>query len=256
VIDDNPVNLKVALAMLGNLGLQATAADNGRAGLALCAQGGIDLVLMDCQMPELDGFGTTKLLRHAEATRGNGFSVPIIALTANAMAGDRQLCLEAGMNDYLTKPIRREALLAMLGRWLPVRKSQVVDLTPTTSVGSELGGEPDLDGQVVQQLLADLGDPNGAILPELLANFRSQTTVLHEKLQAAAEVGDHLQVARAAHNLKGQAMTFGFARFAALAKDLERAAKAGDTLTCQRRSRELPIIQASAEQALTRWSAR
>ena len=255
VIDDNQINLKVAAAMLQNLGLQVTAADNGREGLAICARGGIDLVLMDCQMPDLDGFATTKLLRQEEVGRGAGSKVPVIALTANAMAGDRQRCLAAGMDDYLTKPIRREALVTMLRRWLPKQNFQATSGPTAPVTPSTTGTEQDLDQEVVRHLLADLGDPTGAILPELLANFRSQTTTLNAKLCAAAAVGNHLQVERAAHNLKGQALTLGFARFASLAKDLEAAAKAGDTSTCQRLSRDLADVQIRAEQALMRWPA-
>ncbi len=254
VIDDNQVNLKVASAMLQNLGLQVAAADNGRDGLVICAQGGIDLVLMDCQMPELDGFATTGLLRQEEARRGGGRNVPVIALTANAMAGDRQQCLDVGMNDYLTKPIRRDTLVTMLRRWLPEQKSQMTSGVDFSIPDSPPVSVPDLDRQVIRHLLADLGDPTGAILPELLANFRSQTTSLNANLCAAAAVGDHLQVARTAHNLKGQAMTLGFARFASLAKDLEAAAKAGDSPTCQRLSQDLADVQVRAEQALMHWT--
>jgi signal transduction histidine kinase/CheY-like chemotaxis protein len=117
IAEDNVVNQKVALTILTKLGHRSEVVDNGLEALHALDRECFDLVLMDCQMPELDGFEATRALRAKE--EGTGERVPVIALTANAMAGDRELCLEAGMDDYLAKPVHPDALDAMLERWRP-----------------------------------------------------------------------------------------------------------------------------------------
>ena len=118
--EDNPINRKVALRQLANLGCQATAARNGRELLTLVAGGDhFDIILMDIQMPELDGYETTRQLRARFWAAGVG--PPVVAMTANAMEGDREKCLAAGMDDYLSKPVKQDALEAVLRRWLPPR---------------------------------------------------------------------------------------------------------------------------------------
>ena len=117
LVEDNPVNQQVALSMLGKLGVDAELADNGEAALARLAEGGWDLVLMDVQMPVLDGITATRRLREREQATGAP-RVPVVAMTANAMDSDRQACLDAGMDDYVAKPFRSEQLYAALARWL------------------------------------------------------------------------------------------------------------------------------------------
>jgi two-component system sensor histidine kinase/response regulator len=115
--EDNPINRKVAVRALQNLGLVVEVAENGQTAIAATANGTFDLVLMDCQMPQLDGFEATATIRAREKAEGAA-RVPIIAMTALAMRGDRERCLAAGMDDYLPKPFKRDALLAILNRWL------------------------------------------------------------------------------------------------------------------------------------------
>jgi len=117
LVEDNPGNQKVALVTLRRLGYEVELADNGRTALDLAAQKPFDLVLMDCQMPEMDGFAATRALRQREREQALR-RIPIVALTANALEGDREQCLAAGMDDYLTKPFKREQLEAILGRWI------------------------------------------------------------------------------------------------------------------------------------------
>ena len=120
LIEDNPVTQRVALSMLESLGYQADTAANGYTGLAAIIRGHYQLVLMDCQMPEMDGYLTTQAIRSREATLDSSTShLPVIAVTANTGQEDRDKCLAAGMDDYLSKPYNREQLQAMLQRWLP-----------------------------------------------------------------------------------------------------------------------------------------
>jgi CheY-like chemotaxis protein len=118
VAEDNAINQKVVMAMLKRLGCVADLAEDGVAAVERCREAPYDLVLMDCQMPEMDGFEATRLIRQQEAERGaGGRRLPIVALTANALSGDREACLAAGMDDYLSKPVSQPALAVMLERW-------------------------------------------------------------------------------------------------------------------------------------------
>jgi CheY-like chemotaxis protein len=117
VAEDNPVNQRVAVRMLERLGFHADVARDGRAALRRLATQSYALILMDCQMPELDGFEATARIR---AREGSGRRTPIIAMTASAMRGDRERCLAAGMDDYLAKPVTIDNLRTALKRWLPL----------------------------------------------------------------------------------------------------------------------------------------
>ena len=116
VVEDNLVNQRLALRLLEKLGHRVELAGNGLEAVRLAGAVAYDAIFMDCQMPELDGFEATRRIRAAEAP---GRRVPIVAMTANALQGDRERCLEAGMDDYLTKPVRPGELAAVLARWLP-----------------------------------------------------------------------------------------------------------------------------------------
>ena len=121
VAEDNAVNTKLAVMLLGRLGCKVQTAANGVEALAALTRGPVDLVLMDCEMPEMDGFATTREIRRRE---GGRLHTPIIAMTANAMDSDRQRCLDAGMDDYLSKPVRAPLLRAALERWRPARSAE------------------------------------------------------------------------------------------------------------------------------------
>ena len=115
VVEDNAINRKVAGEMLTRMGYQVTYAFNGAEALERCAEAEVDLILMDCHMPEMDGYEATRRIRAMDSLRRY---VPIVALTAGATASDRQRALAAGMDDYLAKPVRREDLAELLDRWL------------------------------------------------------------------------------------------------------------------------------------------
>jgi len=122
VAEDNPVNQKLAVRMLEKFDMSVDIAATGREVLGKLEKGAYDLVFMDCQMPEMDGYEATACIRRAEQESGR--HLPIIAMTANAMQGDREKCLAAGMDDYIAKPIRREAITEMLQKWAPRNRVQ------------------------------------------------------------------------------------------------------------------------------------
>lgn len=124
--EDNPVNVEVAKAMLDSLGLAVVCAENGEQALQEVRAGGFDMVLMDCQMPVMDGFAATAEIRRHEQQHGHGRSLPIIAITANALQGDREACLAAGMDDYLSKPFTQQQLAAVIGRWIELSLAATV----------------------------------------------------------------------------------------------------------------------------------
>jgi len=122
VAEDNPVNQKLAIRMLEKFNLAVDVAANGREVIDMLGRTAYDLVFMDCHMPEMDGYEATASIRRAE--KEGGTRLPIVAMTANAMQGDREKCLAAGMDDYIPKPIRREAIQEMLRKWIPANRGQ------------------------------------------------------------------------------------------------------------------------------------
>jgi two-component system, sensor histidine kinase and response regulator len=121
LVEDNLINQQVAVGILQIQGYSVSVANNGKEALEAHAQGAFDLILMDCHMPEMDGFEATMEIRKREQPSGR--RIPIVALTANAMAQDREECLAAGMNDHLSKPFSMQTLQDMLNRWMPQQEA-------------------------------------------------------------------------------------------------------------------------------------
>ena len=163
-------------------------------------------------MPELDGYETTALIRSREAKSGG--HVPVVALTANAMDGDRERCIAAGMDDYLSKPLRPEQLDAVLERWLGVPAASV----PVTD---DRGAS---DALVDEARVRVLRDDYPEIVPQLIELFVNGTPPLLAELRAGVERGDGDATRRAAHKLKGSCQSIGASRMTTLAGELEQAA--------------------------------
>ena len=194
--EDNPVNSKVALLLLERMGYAVDVATNGREVLELLPQADYSLILMDCQMPEIDGYETTAIIRAQEGDRRR---IPIVAMTANAMSGDRERCLAVGMDNYISKPIERIRLAEVLGRWVP--------LVPVA-----VSAEP--------------ASPPGALRRELVALFLEDVPARVAELEAAVRQEDREALRRAAHQLKGTAATVGATEVARSATEVEAAAGA------------------------------
>ena len=202
VVEDNPINRKVATGILKRNNHTVTTAENGQAALDILERESPDLVFMDVQMPEMDGFETTRRIRaHAEWRE-----LPIIAMTAHAMKGDRERCIQAGMDDYVAKPIRAEELQQMVDKWGP---TPGLSSTPTESPGG--GAAPDEDRRMadespfdLQKALGQLGNDR-ELFDEVLATFLEQIPRVMADLQSAVSEGNPAQLRLAAHSLKGAA---------------------------------------------------
>ncbi|MBL8373182.1 MAG: response regulator [Candidatus Accumulibacter sp.] len=231
LVEDNEVNREIASAMLGTLGCQVDCAHDGAQAVAAARATPYQLILMDCQMPVMDGFAATRRIRLGEQQSGRG-AVPIIALTANALAGDREQCLAAGMSDYLAKPINRAQLAAALERHLaPLPAAApptggVVGERPLEVPAEQLAAMA-FDASVVQSLpmVADGTKPEFA--ERVLDMFSESTVRLLAELDEAARKGDAATVQRVAHTLKSSGATVGALALAEQARQLETLLRAG-----------------------------
>jgi signal transduction histidine kinase/FixJ family two-component response regulator len=213
--EDNPVNQRLAQRLLEKNGHAVVVANNGREALARYEEDQFDIVLMDVQMPEMDGFAATAAIRQLQ--EANGTHVPILAVTAHAMKGDRERCLAAGMDGHVTKPIRPPVLFAEIDRLTQKHPSQ----TPPTAM--RLGGAV-LDGVALAELVS--GDRD--FLRELARLFGEETPGLLAQMGQAIESGDRDLLRRGAHTLKGSAGNLCGLRTAEVALLLEQFAQAGD----------------------------
>ncbi len=239
LVEDNPVNAKVAGRLLTLFGIEVETASDGSIALEKLAASRFDLVLMDCQMPVMDGYTATRKRREDEAARGLP-RMPIIAMTANAMIGDREKCLAAGMDDYLTKPLNRPLLQKTIVHWLAKASTATPDAaapsmaqatpavapaviavnTVETAAASQM---PAVDQATVHELLEIMGEG----FAELVQVYFDDTPKLLARLREAAGGGDHAAVAEIAHSLKSSSANVGALPLAELAKLAESDAKAG-----------------------------
>ena len=220
--EDNPINQRVAVHVLSKLGYAVDVVDNGTLAVAAVAGGDYALVLMDCQMPEMDGFEATAAIRRAEMNSRR--HVPIVAMTANAFQGDRERCLAAGMDDYLAKPVDAARLRSLLAAWLPEQAPLAELLTaPVMPANGAETDPPAIDLKRLNDLFGDDLD----VIDELLTLFQQSLVPLSERLrQEVQERSRNLQ--SLAHELRGSASNVGALPLAKLARQLESTATAGD----------------------------
>ncbi len=222
LVEDNPTNQLVATAILAQLGLRADVAANGIEALQALASLPYDLVFMDAQMPQMDGFEATRAIRAGESGVRDP-RVPIIAMTAHALEGDRARCLAAGMNDYIAKPVHRTDLLDAIRRQVPAASAAARSATPPPA--ADTATPPAVfDRQEMRELL--LGDDK--LIGLVVAQFLQTSPALIAKLQDDLRQGDTAGVRAGAHTLKGSSSSVGAVEFRALALRIETAAKAGN----------------------------
>jgi PAS domain S-box-containing protein len=235
LVEDNPINQQLALELLGKVGIQVTVAGDGQEALNLLAQQSFDGVLMDCQMPVMDGYAATRELRRHAQWR----ELPVIAMTANAMRGDREKALEAGMNDHVVKPIDVDGLFATLARWVRPKSTPAAneDTAPGTLDGPAL---PGIDRAV--GLASTLG--NEPLYQRLLRMFYDGQRDIADLFHAAHEAGDGASALRLAHTLKSVAGTLGALEVQASAAALENTCLAGGS------SDEVSLLASAVADAL------
>ncbi|MDB5308168.1 MAG: Histidine kinase [Gemmataceae bacterium] len=216
--EDQPVNQRYAVRLLEKLGHTITVAGTGREAVAAAAARPFDLILMDVQMPEVDGFEATGLIRRAEA--GTGRRTPVVAITAHAMKGDRERCLAAGMDDYLSKPVVRDELLEVLAR---------VAARPAAP-GPAAGPPGATAGPAVydRETALDRVDGDAALLAELAGLFRTGAGRVLGDIRRAVTTGNAADIRRAAHGLKGSAGCLGGTATVEAAARLEVIGAVGD----------------------------
>ncbi|GAB3729943.1 ATP-binding protein [Luteimonas pelagia] len=266
LVEDNPVNLLVAQRLLGVVGLECDTATNGEIAVMKMGANRYDLVLMDCQMPVLDGYSATRRWREREQAEGGTEHLPIVAMTANAMAGDRQKCLDAGMDDYLAKPVTRGQLESCLHRWLSATGTARTHASGTGTSPAEGEGadapagtappdaresapaddrapapanHPDVFDEDFEQLpdappavldeevLGELATVLGAETGRVIAVFLEDAPSLVEKLEQAALEPDFEGLRESAHALKSSAANLGAMALSQAAKRVELGARTG-----------------------------
>lgn len=221
--EDHPVNASIAGAILGDLGCDHVWVQNGAQAIEALSGQDFDVVLMDCQMPVVDGFTATARIREDERARGGARRIPIVALTANAMQGDRERCIEAGMTDYLAKPFTkaqlRTALERQLGAEQPPIESAGLDTLFDTPVGASV-----FDRRVLGEVPGiEAGD--SALGRRIVALFKRETETLLDQIEAALIAKDAAAISAIAHKIKSSSAAVGAMRLAQLAGRLEVAGR-------------------------------
>ena len=255
IVEDNPVNQELAELMLEDHGCTVEIANNGKNALGVLEKNKgnpFDLILMDCQMPVMDGYATTKMIRKNMQEDDH---LPIIALTANAMEGDRQRCLDAGMDDYLTKPFKRDQLSAALEKWLPVveiiDEDKSYDLNDVEDANSQEGFDseqaPDKKvefDQPQEEIITAAESPEeilnrttldniralqreGApdILEKIIGLYLDNSNNIIDDIQQAVEKRDAKKIRSTTHNLKSSSANLGADKLAELCKEMESLGK-------------------------------
>lgn len=244
VVEDQALNREVAEGMLAALGLQAATAADGLQALDMLAAEAFDAVLMDCQMPVMDGFSATIELRRRE---GAGARKPVIALTADATNEGREACLAAGMDDYLAKPFSRAALHTVLARWLP---AEMTAAAPAAVVAPPQPAVDVLDRTTLKALRALPRKGTKDMLSHIVERYLADSRDLVASIERAVEGGDAAELSRAAHawrSYNGNVGAFGLAN---LCRELEECAKRGKIATARELLDELRTLYARVREEL------
>lgn len=233
LVEDNPINLLVAQRLLKLSNFEFVSADNGKVALELLYDNQFDMVLMDCQMPVMDGYQATKAWRLFEAESNSLRRVPIIAMTANAMAEDRQKCLDAGMDDYLSKPVDRKLLKQTLQKWLTFNLNQPeVEQQAETVVPAQASQQaPKNESEATAldlNIVSDLKQFMGSDYQSLIRIYLEDSPKLLQQIQSALFIQDGPALIMPTHTLKSSSANLGAIRLSKLAAQFEASARTGN----------------------------
>lgn len=245
--EDNLVNQKVLLMQLSSLGYQVDVAANGQEAVDLLSTAPYDLILMDCQMPVMDGYQTTEQIKNSPASAFlRGRHPIIVAITANAMQDDRQKCLDAGMDDYLSKPVPKEQLSALLEHWTQTifTSQQIMELEPESQIDRPEVDLIDFDWEHLHQL----SENNREFELELLQMFVEDAAIHLEAIGLAIAQPDFSTLEREAHQIKGSSANVG-------AKPMQVAATKLEQMSVQKQVAGATDLLAELEQYCDRVQA-
>lgn len=215
IVEDNVINQKVATKMLERMHIASDIVENGAEAVTALKNFHYDLVLMDLQMPVMDGLEATRQIRAMEGTEKH---TTIIALTANVMSGDREQCLEAGMDDYLSKPMKQEDLEQMINKWIEKTTTESAQIPKQHSPNAE---EELIDPARIKEIL-DLGDEG--LLKELLEIFLDDGKKALQEIESAIAANNNILLRESSHRLKGVSANLGMNSLATLSSSLEQFA--------------------------------
>ena len=231
--DDNGINQKVATRILQQLGYEPDLAANGQEALDALGRKPYDLIFMDVMMPEMDGLEATRAIRELQKAGGKAHvksRIVIVAMTAQAMQGDREKCIAAGMDDYLAKPVRPKDVRAVLERW----SAELSSSASAQPVLPPVAAPPDAEESPVEMdRLMDLGGGRAEILRELVELYFKQTSGQLAQLETAVHANKAEEVRQVAHSCAGASATLGMRRLVPLLRELERQGKAGRLTNAQ-----------------------
>ncbi|MDQ6734910.1 MAG: ATP-binding protein, partial [Nitrospirota bacterium] len=253
VVEDNTVNQNIAVKMLTKLGFRADAVANGHEALDALRQIPYDLIVMDCQMPEMDGYETTAIIRKSDSL--NRKDIPIVAMTANATKSDEERCRQAGMDDYMTKPMSMDRFEAVLTKWLAKSSSNLSrhGAKAVTINGSHTvlnTAETHIDHDMLASLRELDSDDDPNFSKKLIRNFLNDTAERVRDMRQAFTMGDVEQVQRDAHRLKGTCGNMAAPYIGKLCGHLEVAAESADQESMALRLSEIEKEFSLVEKAL------
>ncbi|MCX7839586.1 MAG: response regulator [Anaerolineae bacterium] len=243
VAEDNAVNQQVAVLMLQARGYHVDVVNNGKEALDALARASYDMVLMDCQMPEMDGFEATAQIRAREGTMQH---TPIIALTAHALRGEREKCIAAGMDDYLAKPLTPETLYSTLRRWLPSARPSPSESVAMPETPQPDETEPILNVRVLESFRQLQAPDEPDLVQQLIDLYLADVPERLNALRQAIAQGDATRLAQTAHSLKGSSANIGAQRVARVCLELERCGKANDLTSV---AEQLAVLEQEIERA-------
>ncbi len=232
--EDNGVNQFVARNVLKSIGCDFEIVANGQDALLAVQRGSYDMVLMDCQMPVMDGYDATRAIRAWESSQppapGSARHIPIVALTANALVGDADICRAAGMDDHLPKPYSRKQLIALMARWLP---AHLVENAPVEAQRPQPPTKPvttiySLDKATLSHIRALEADGSSSILDELIGMYLEEAPSHIANLREAAKAGSAAELGRIAHAFKSASANVGASQLSEICRQIERLSKAGE----------------------------